>query len=617
MDASTASPVEHKSQAASKDACCAGPPGPLPSASGAERELLAAQPPDHVPGRLVVARIPDVDADDLRDEPAADQPRDGRLLSQRVSLKLLVAGGVLLVVVAVAPFFWPRDSRNQDRADGLPEWHPGPPAPTAQTAPAWNSPPTAPVQPDWQVQAETPEKGLSAQTSPGRSEHLCPGLTGRPPDVAIGPQPKSPPYGAAVPPEVTGEQRLHVLSPPSAPYGSPEGSAGYGSPAPEGATNSRPPYYYPNNAYPNDVRAGHLDDARSGQTNNLRSGWPEDLRSGSPNDLRSGSPNDLRSSQSRAGSPQAGEFPGTQMSPGSASAPYWPSHSAGPGASQYRSQPDTQAGYPYDAAPGPAGQAPGATWSGNEPSRQAIDGGYDPGPRAQQALPPGQSTYAPSGYYPGAYDPGNNNPGSYNPGNYNPANYNSSSYNPGNYNPGSYNPANYNPGSYNPSGYDPSSYNATGYNRSGYNPSAYGLAGAPPAPQAANNAATADRRASVAPYPTGYSSPSAGYPVAYPADHSAAYAAERPEAYPAARSMTYDAEHPGVHPAERSVTYPAYPRSHPGEQPAEYPARYPVGYGPVGYGPADPSAGPTAQGFGSAGARLEGTIERPEVGGQY
>ncbi len=518
MDVSTASRPEDMPQAGSEAACCDEPRGPVPRSSAVEVETVPGERPEGAPARLVLARIPDVDADDLWDEQTTDRPRDGRLLSQRVSLKLLGAGALLLVAVAVAPFLWPGNSRDQNQGDGLPDWHPGPPAPSAEMAPAWKAEGT---QPDWQTPTHDPSLGSPAPAPPGAPQQLLPGTAPGASGFAGRPQAGSGTPGAALGPEGSNDPRLHVLAPPSGPYGAAQGHAAHGHRADEGA------------------------------------GYPE-----SPS-----YPEDARARDYRAGVPSAGEYPGAQMPPSSPALPAYPHHNADPGTSQYPGRTDAGMSDPYRTTSPPGAQPPRGMWHGDNASRRTVDGAYDSGPAAQQTPPPGPSVYDPSSYNPSSYNPSTHSPSAYDPRAYNPRAYNSSGSrrNPSDDNSS---PRAHNPGAYGPS----PSYDSNRYDPSSYDPGASGSAGASPA-QATWGSGVADRRASVSPYRSGATTPSADYRAdsraGYPADYRAGYS-------------------------------------------ADYPADHPAGYAP-GY----PGTDPGAQGLGSGGARLEGTIERPEMGSRY
>jgi len=195
---------------------------PEPSADEPE---VRSTPEAHQTAAPIVARIPDVEADDLWEEQSAGRPRDGRLLSQKLSLKLLAAGGLLLAVAAVTPFFWSRGSSDPKGTGDLPDWHPGPPAPTAEMAPSWKPSTVQSAQAGAQSPAPGVDIGFPANApSSGASPA---GSSGWPaePAGAEGLAGFAPPPGhtsdgqtPAAPPD---DPRLHVLAPPGARYGSP------------------------------------------------------------------------------------------------------------------------------------------------------------------------------------------------------------------------------------------------------------------------------------------------------------------------------------------------------------------------------------------------------------
>lgn len=96
----------------------------------AEPSSVAAEPGAALSRPVVLARLPDLGVVEPGEESAAKRGRfDGRILSHGLSTKLLVGGGVLLVLAAVFPFVF--------NNNGAPK--PGePPAPDAKEAPIWN-----------------------------------------------------------------------------------------------------------------------------------------------------------------------------------------------------------------------------------------------------------------------------------------------------------------------------------------------------------------------------------------------------------------------------------------------------------------------------------------------
>ena len=93
----------------------------------AEPSTVAAEPGAALSRPVVLARLPDLDAVEPGEESAAKRGRfDGRILSHALSTKLLLGGGVLLVLAAIFPFVF---NNNRDPKPGTP------PAPNAEEAP--------------------------------------------------------------------------------------------------------------------------------------------------------------------------------------------------------------------------------------------------------------------------------------------------------------------------------------------------------------------------------------------------------------------------------------------------------------------------------------------------
>jgi hypothetical protein len=107
--------------------------GAQTGADARSRATDAAAGPRHNAGPPeILARIPDVDSPESLATPA-EKPsgNEGRLLSQALSAKILLAGAVLLVVAATIPFIVGGSSKPTE--NGLPR----PPAPDADPAPLW------------------------------------------------------------------------------------------------------------------------------------------------------------------------------------------------------------------------------------------------------------------------------------------------------------------------------------------------------------------------------------------------------------------------------------------------------------------------------------------------
>ena len=100
-----------------------------PAAEAAEA-FSAVTGPDTAPAQPgVLARLPDVGGVESNREPTARAARsDGRILSPGLATKLLLGGGLLLVLAAIFPFVF--SNKNEPK--------PGtPPAPNAEEAPMW------------------------------------------------------------------------------------------------------------------------------------------------------------------------------------------------------------------------------------------------------------------------------------------------------------------------------------------------------------------------------------------------------------------------------------------------------------------------------------------------
>lgn len=69
----------------------------------------------------LLAQIPDLDEDVTEDD--EDDPSAGRLISQSLSNKLVLGGGILLVVAAILPFTFGKKASVKPVANELPNWH--------------------------------------------------------------------------------------------------------------------------------------------------------------------------------------------------------------------------------------------------------------------------------------------------------------------------------------------------------------------------------------------------------------------------------------------------------------------------------------------------------------
>jgi len=87
----------------------------------------------------VLARIPDVDAvDTIPIGPAQASGGRQRLVSETLSARLLLAGGVVLLLAAVVPFLLGKKENPKPSDESLPAWQPGAPAPAAGPTPTFN-----------------------------------------------------------------------------------------------------------------------------------------------------------------------------------------------------------------------------------------------------------------------------------------------------------------------------------------------------------------------------------------------------------------------------------------------------------------------------------------------
>ncbi len=101
-----------------------------PGGVTAEPASATAEAVGELPSPNVLARIPELDATEPSEEsPRKAGRRDGRILSQGLSTKLLLGGGLLLVLAAVFHSVF----RDKEPKPGTP------PAPNAPEAPVWNA----------------------------------------------------------------------------------------------------------------------------------------------------------------------------------------------------------------------------------------------------------------------------------------------------------------------------------------------------------------------------------------------------------------------------------------------------------------------------------------------
>ena len=147
----------------------------------------------------LLAQIPDLSEDDpesLIEEHIT--PSGRQFISQSLASKLVLGGGVLLVLAAILPFMFAKNLDPKPAAAELSTWHPAVPAPTADTAPAWNVP-----------------AGTNATASAGNSA--------APPSVVVPAMPAGPGGSNFAPPSLTGSGTDSLAS---------RGAAGWGNDPP-------------------------------------------------------------------------------------------------------------------------------------------------------------------------------------------------------------------------------------------------------------------------------------------------------------------------------------------------------------------------------------------------
>ena len=169
----------------------------------------------------VLAKVPHLpQTDGEADLDRSKRPGDGRLISQRLSAKLLLAGGVLVVLAAILPL-----TLNKMRGSGSGQegqsWRPDNPAPDAAEAPPWN--------------AASPQANTVQPIEPNAA--VAPLATQPPPSWNSGDLPQS--LGESSPPPAAGRRRQRrsrdwettpVMTPPASLLG-PAIGAGMDQPA--------------------------------------------------------------------------------------------------------------------------------------------------------------------------------------------------------------------------------------------------------------------------------------------------------------------------------------------------------------------------------------------------
>jgi hypothetical protein len=129
----------------------------------------------------LLAQIPDLSEDDpeilLEERMPSSQ---NRLISQSLASKLVLGGGILLVIAAILPFMFNKKPETKPAADEWSQWRPAAPAASAPVAPAWNGP---------TGQAASPSVPTSVVVSPLRTgpgaNVKAPALTGNVPEQIV------------------------------------------------------------------------------------------------------------------------------------------------------------------------------------------------------------------------------------------------------------------------------------------------------------------------------------------------------------------------------------------------------------------------------------------------
>ena len=143
----------------------------------------------------LLAQIPDLTEDDpeaLIEERTT--PSGHQLISQALASKLVLGGGVLLVLAAILPFMFAKKIDSKPTGAELSAWHPTAPAPDADTAPAWN----------------TPAGGNSATSA---------ALPTTPPSVVVAAMPAGPGGSNIAPPSLSGSATAPVANQATAAWG--------------------------------------------------------------------------------------------------------------------------------------------------------------------------------------------------------------------------------------------------------------------------------------------------------------------------------------------------------------------------------------------------------------
>jgi hypothetical protein len=191
------------------------------------------------PGTLL-AQVPDLSVDELEslvEEHAA--AAEGRMIGPRLASKLVVGGGVLLVVAALLPFTMTKKTAPKPLGNELTRWHSSP-APEADVAPGWeggggqttaeNSPTGGPTGQQRSVVVEAVSAG------PGGNIHAPAWANNSPAPLAAGPSPAA--NNVAVP--NLPAQMLPADVPPGYPAGDPRAAQAVGMNQPMALDKSAP-----------------------------------------------------------------------------------------------------------------------------------------------------------------------------------------------------------------------------------------------------------------------------------------------------------------------------------------------------------------------------------------
>ncbi len=141
----------------------------------------------------LLAQIPDMSFDEpdsfLEERAAAG---DGRIISQSLAGKLVISGGILLVLAAILPFVAPAKKSDLKSAPGEPAWA-NAPVPDASLAPPWSG--EAPQKAATPIVAAAPTPSIVVQAAPVGSESHA---AAAPVTAMTSPSPVAPPRPAQI-----------------------------------------------------------------------------------------------------------------------------------------------------------------------------------------------------------------------------------------------------------------------------------------------------------------------------------------------------------------------------------------------------------------------------------